>query len=142
MSRQLAAGHEVRRQIPASLAAVEDLCREIRDWAHSIKLPNRFAVELLAREALVNAAVHGCACDSSKQLTCILRLRSGRVIIAVRDQGRGFDWRNAWLRNAGEDDCSGRGMALLRQYSHRIRFNQRGNSLIMIKRLTREVFND
>ena len=138
MSLQPAAGHEVRRQIPASLAAVEDFCMEVRRWAVSLRLPNRFAVELLTREALINAAVHGCACDSSKQVTCVLRLRSGRVIIAVRDQGLGFDWRAAWERTPAKDMCSGRGIAIIRQYAHRLRFNQRGNSLIMIKRFTRE----
>jgi anti-sigma regulatory factor (Ser/Thr protein kinase) len=130
----LSAKHEFRREIPSNLAAVEDLCIGVRDWALSLHLPNPFAVELLTREAITNAAVHGCGCDSSKRVTCVLRLRPGRVIIAVRDQGPGFDWHAACARIPARDACSGRGMAILGQYAHRFRFNKRGNSLVMIER--------
>jgi anti-sigma regulatory factor (Ser/Thr protein kinase) len=129
---------EFRREIPANLAVVEDVCVGARRWAVSMHLPNRFAVELLLREALINAAAHGCGCDSSKRITCVLRLRPGRVVIAVHDQGPGFDWRAACARIPDQDECSGRGMTILQQYAHRLRFNQRGNSLVMIKRWTRE----
>jgi anti-sigma regulatory factor (Ser/Thr protein kinase) len=138
VSQPPSAGHEFRQEIPANLAAIEDFCLGVRRWALSLQLPNRFAVELITREALTNAAVHGCGCDSSKQVTCVLRLRSGRVIIAVHDQGRGFDWRAVWARMPANDACCGRGMGIIRQYAHRLRFNRRGNSLIIIKRLTRE----
>ena len=133
MSRHLLAGHEFRQEIPASLAAVENFCLAVRRWVLSVQLPNRFAVELLTREALTNAAVHGCRADSSKHVSCVLRMRPGRVIIAVRDQGRGFDWRAALTRTPAVDTRSGRGIAIIRQYASRLRFNQRGNSLIMIK---------
>lgn len=134
----VSARNEFRREIPATLAAVEDFCIAARRWALSVCLPNRFAAELLTREALANAAAHGCGCDSSKHITCVLRLRPGRLIIAVRDQGPGFDWRAARARTPDLDACTGRGIDILRQYAHRLRFNQRGNSLIIVKRLTKE----
>ena len=137
MSRH-AAEHEFRREIPASLAAVEDVCLGVRNWAKGARLPHAFAVELLTREALTNAAAHGCRCDASKRIRCVVRLRPGRVIIAVHDQGPGFDWRAACARTPAKDDCSGRGMTIYKQYADRLRFNPRGNSVIMIERWTRE----
>ena len=134
----LSARLEFRREIPATRAAVEDFCLGVRRWALSERLPDRFALELLAREAMTNAAEHACGYDSSKQVAGVLRLRPGRMIIAVYDQGPGFDWRAAEARTPAEDACSGRGMEILRQYAHRLRFNRRGNALIMIKRLTTE----
>jgi serine/threonine-protein kinase RsbW len=134
----VSARNEFRAEIPATLAAVEDFCIAARRWALSVRLPNRFAAELLTREALANAAAHGCGCDSSKHITCVLRLRPGRLIIAVRDQGSGFDWRATRARTPDLDACTGRGIDILRQYAHRLRFNQRGNSLIIVKRLTKE----
>jgi len=134
----LYARHEFRREIPATLAAVEDFCLAARCWALSLRLPNHFAAELLTREAMANAAEHGCGCDSSKHITCVLRLRPGRLIIAVHDHGPGFDWRAACARTPDLDACTGRGIAILRQFAHRLRFNRRGNSLIIIKRLTHE----
>ena len=134
----VSAKQEFRREIPATLAAVEDFCMGARRWARSVRLANRFAVELLTREAMANAAAHGCGGDSSKHITGVLRLRPGRLIIAVHDQGQGFDWRAAYARASDMDACTGRGIAILRQYAHRVRFNQRGNSLIIVKRLTKE----
>ena len=134
----ISASLEFRREIPATLAAGEDFCLGARRWALSVRLPNRFAAELLTREAMANAAAHGCGCDSSKHITCILRLRPGRLIIAVHDQGPGFDWRAAYARTPDLDACTGRGIGIFQQYAHRVRFNQRGNSLIIIKRLTKE----
>jgi anti-anti-sigma factor len=132
--RRFAAVSELRGRIPASLGAVEEFCLDFRAWAVSVQLPNRFEVELLMREALANAAVHGCCGDSSKRVTSVLRLRPGRVIIAVYYDGPGFDWRAVWARCPDDDGCSGRGIAIIGQYSDRLRFNFSGNSLIMIKR--------
>ena len=134
----LTARHEFRLEIPATRAAVEDFCMGFRCWAKSQRLPDRFVLELLTREAVTNAAAHACGYDSSKHVACILRLRPGRMIIAVYDQGPGFDWRAARRRNPDENACSGRGMEILRQYSHRVRFNRRGNAVIIIKLLTSE----
>lgn len=54
---------------------------------------NGFAPELLLREVLTNAVVHGCHTDPRKQVCCSLRVKGGRVLIAVEDTGDGFDWR-------------------------------------------------
>lgn len=141
MSR-LSAEHEFRQEICASRAAVEDLCRSIRSWMRALDPAHRFAVELLTREALNNAALHGCSFDPCKQITCALRWRSGRVIIAVHDQGGGFDWRTVGARSPARDACSGRGMAILRQYASKLRFSRRGNSVIMVKLLSEGTGND
>lgn len=124
---------ELKQQVSASLAAVEEFCLKARSWAQSLKLPNRFVVELLVREAVTNAAAHGCGGDPSKQIACILRKKPGRVIIAVRDEGPGFARWCSWNRVAAPNACSGRGLAIMRQYAHQLRFQERGNSIIMIQ---------
>ena len=91
----LSESSEFRQEIPGSLAVVDEVCVGVRRWAVAVQLPNCYAVELLLREALTNAATHGCGGDASKRVSCVLRLRPGRVIIAVRDPGPGFDWRAA-----------------------------------------------
>jgi anti-sigma regulatory factor (Ser/Thr protein kinase) len=125
--------HEFRQAISATWVAVEDLCRQVRGWMSSFDPSHRFVVELLTREALNNAALHGCRFDPSKQITYALRLRPGRVIIAVRDQGGGFDWRTACGQTPARDACCGRGMSILRQYASKLRFSRCGNSLVMIR---------
>lgn len=124
---------DLRQQVPASLEAVEEFCRGVRAWAESWRLPNAFAVELVTREAMTNATVHGCGCNPAQQISCLLRRKTGRVVIAVRDQGPGFDFASLSLRAPAEEACCGRGLLLMRLYSHRVRFDRRGNSITMIQ---------
>ena len=100
------------RSLPATLEAVEEFFVEFRRRSQALlDRVNCFAAELLVREALTNAVVHGCHSDPGKQVRCRLRLKGRRLLIAVEDDGEGFDWRAAPARPAGASDCSGRGIA-------------------------------
>lgn len=121
------------RRVPASLDAVEEFCRGVRNWAEAWRLPNAFAVELVTREAVTNAAVHGCGCDPAKQIRCLLRRKTGRIIIAVRDPGPGFDVASRSLRPPADEACCGRGLEIMRLYAHRVRFDRRGNTITIIQ---------
>jgi anti-sigma regulatory factor (Ser/Thr protein kinase) len=129
--------YEIRRVLPANLAAVEEFFIEFRRRCRlDLDPADSFAAELLVREALTNAVVHGCHADPGKQVRCVLRWRvqSRRLLIAVEDDGDGFDWREAWCNAAAPADCSGRGILMLRLYSTRVRYSARGNSVTIIKR--------
>jgi serine/threonine-protein kinase RsbW len=127
---------EIRIALPASLQAIEEFFAEVR-LKHKALLSrvNCFAAELLLREALTNAVVHGCHADPARQVRCVLRLKGRRLFIAVQDDGDGFDWRAAWGDSADLSDCSGRGIEILRKYANHVRYNNQGNMVAMIKRL-------
>ena len=110
-------------------------CAEFRVW-RAASCPNleNFAAELLLREALTNYVVHGCAEDPTQRITCVLRAKPGRLLIAVRDPHRGFDWRAVWNASADIFDTHGRGIEILRIYASAVRFNESGNSVTLIKR--------
>jgi serine/threonine-protein kinase RsbW len=93
-------------------------------------------VELLLREALTNAVVHGCNTDPRKIVGCALRLKGRRLLIIVENAGNGFDWRDASRNSANPTDCSGRGIEILRRYADHVRFSDRGNMVAIVKRLS------
>jgi len=127
---------ELRVALPATLQAVEEFSVEFQRRSRALlDKANCFAAELLVREALTNAVLHGSHGDPGKQVRCSLRLKGRCLLIAVEDQGAGFDWRAAWNRKAEFPDDSGRGIEILRKYADRVRFNQRGNVVAMIKRI-------
>jgi anti-sigma regulatory factor (Ser/Thr protein kinase) len=134
MTVQPPAEQELRRTLPASLDAIEEFFVEF----HNTRVLRRlkcFTAELLVREALTNAVVHGCHSDPRRQVRCVLRLKGRRLLIAVSDDGDGFDWRAARDHPAAFTDCSGRGIAILHRYSSHVRFNNRGNAIAVVKRL-------
>lgn len=125
----------MRAAVPATLEAAERFLAEFRQRREfRLERAQGFAVELLLREALANAVNHGCHGDPSKQVRCSLRLGGSRLIIAVEDDGDGFDWRAAWVQPAAISECSGRGIEILRKYANRVRYNDRGNAVTIIKR--------
>lgn len=128
---------EMRMALPATLEAVEEFFVEFHRRSKAlIGRHNCFAAELLLREALANAVVHGCGGNPARQVRCALRLRGARLFIAVADDGEGFDWRAARIA-ASIPDCSGRGIEILYRYANQVRFNRKGNAVTMIKRIVR-----
>ena len=126
---------EMRTALPATLQAVEEFFVEFRRRSQALMdRANCFAAELLVREALTNAVVHGCHTDPAKQVRCLLRLKNRHLLIAVEDDGEGFDWRAALHNTARFPDCSGRGIEILLTYASRVRYNARGNLVTIIKR--------
>jgi len=124
---------EMRAVLPATLQAAEEFFIEFRRSQALLDRLNRFAAELLVREALTNAVVHDG--DRNKPVRGIvpLRLKSRRLLIAIEDDGDGFNWHAAWDSSAAFPDSSGRGIAILRAYASRVRFS-RGNRVTIIRR--------
>jgi serine/threonine-protein kinase RsbW len=126
---------EWRTQVPATLEAIEQFCSEFQLWrALACAELDPFSAELLLREALTNAVIHGVAQDPRKRVSCLLRARRGRLLIAVKDEGEGFDWRAARDRLPDTSDTCGRGMEVFRRYANCVRFSSKGNSVILVKR--------
>jgi|HubBroStandDraft_4_1064222.scaffolds.fasta_scaffold20412_3 anti-sigma regulatory factor (Ser/Thr protein kinase) len=130
---------EMRQDMPATFESVEQFVVDFRERSKALLDPkNRFSAELLLREALANAVRHGSHADPNKQVRCRLRIKRRRLLIAVEDYGCGFDWRRAWDNQAGAPECSGRGVEILRKYSSHVRYNDRGNAVIIVKRFVEE----
>jgi serine/threonine-protein kinase RsbW len=126
---------ELRTTLPAVPAAVEEFFIEFRKHAQGrLARPHCFAAELLVREALNNAVVHGCRSDPRNSFRCALRLNLRRLTIAVEDSGDGFDWRAAVEMRGGGPAASGRGLDILFHYATRVRFNDKGNAVTIVKR--------
>jgi len=130
---------EMRRTLPATLPAADEFCAEFQ--ANILPLldrAERFSAELLLREAVVNAVLHGCHADSTRQIRCWLRIKHRRLLIFVDDDGAGFDWRAAWNKSAALSDDCGRGIEILRNYASHVRYNAKGNAVTIMKRFCEE----
>jgi anti-sigma regulatory factor (Ser/Thr protein kinase) len=126
---------ELRVELLPTLEAIESFCLQFQQWrALACADLNAFASELLLREALTNSVLHRAGEDPRERISCVLRVKQGRLIIAIQDAGQGFDWRAAWDRKAECRDTHGRGIEILRHYASAVRFNPSGNSVTLIQR--------
>jgi anti-sigma regulatory factor (Ser/Thr protein kinase) len=127
---------EMRAVLPATLDAVEGFVLQFRSRCQDVEAgDDRFAAELLLRETLTNAVLHGCHGDPARSVRCVLRAKNRRLLMAVEDEGAGFDWHGAWNRAPVQGGSSGRGLEILRRYATRVRFNRHGNAAFVVRQL-------
>ncbi len=98
-----------------------------------------FDLELLAREALANAVVHGSRSDPALTVQASLRLEAGGLVLQVQDQGPGWNWRGMSGSVPDPASESGRGLFIIRKYADSFSYNDQGNALTIRKRVPSEV---
>ena len=98
----------------------------------------RYRINLAAREAAINAVLHGNANDPSKELTVSLDATAEVLSIGIADQGCGFDPAALpdplTLENVQKG--SGRGIFLIRAFMDEVYFRRLdpGTEVVLIKR--------
>ena len=86
--------HELCLTIPSRLTAIEPVCEQIRGLLGRRHLEDvEFAVEILARECLNNAILHGNRGLDNARVNFGMRIGKRLICLRVTDQGPGFDWR-------------------------------------------------
>jgi serine/threonine-protein kinase RsbW len=94
-----------------------------------------FAVKLAFEEAVTNAVKHGNRNDASKSVHLRYHVDRERVVLMVRDEGPGFTPENVPDPTADENlerPC-GRGLMLMSAYMTRVRFDDNGREVWMLK---------
>ena len=121
-------GHEVQERIVGLL--------EQQGWP----MRDVFGVRLAMEEALANAIKHGNRMDPEKQVYIACKFAPDEVSITIEDQGDGF--KIVEVPDPTDDDNldkpGGRGIMLIRSFMTSVEYNDRGNRLIMGKRLVVE----
>ena len=96
-------------------------------------------LKFVVKEAVQNAIEHGNQGDPRKALSLSWRLSDASLCICVSDSGPGFD--PSVLPDPTADQNlfkpRGRGIYLLRKMMDEVSFNDRGNTLEMVKNLPR-----
>lgn len=120
------------QKVPSTLADVEALCLKVRGLLQGYGLSEIcFDVEILARESLVNAVVHGNRNSPDKQVSFGLCVGRKWIRLQIEDEGAGFAWKIASHKRSRTTTASGRGMQIYTLYADRVRFNRTGNQITL-----------
>jgi serine/threonine-protein kinase RsbW len=116
-------------------AAAERMCAEA-----GLDEDECFHVAMAAREAAVNAVLHGNEYDPAKQVTASFENTGEALVITVADQGKGMDPKCLPDPLAPENLLrgTGRGIFLIRSFMDEVHFRQLhpGTELTLVKHLT------
>jgi anti-sigma regulatory factor (Ser/Thr protein kinase) len=131
--------HVLRRVLSSRPAEVDNCCREVREWlTENGLLADIFPVELLLRESLNNAMLHGNGGDCARKVTVEMRIGRKWIILRVTDEGAGFNCSKVREAVPDPDATCGRGLAIYALYAQRVIFNSKGNQVSLWRALTGE----
>jgi serine/threonine-protein kinase RsbW len=123
--------------VESTSSAVGSVCESILSGlkSHSFGEEDIFAVHLALEEAFINAVKHGNRMNASKEVKIEYLVALDRVEVTVTDGGQGFDPDAVPDPRYGENlyKPEGRGLFLMRSYMDVVKFNERGNSVHMVK---------
>jgi serine/threonine-protein kinase RsbW len=118
-------------------SAVVKVCDEVLSKleANGFDKDDIFAVHLALEEAFLNAVKHGNKMDPSKEVKIDCSIDLDKIEISLTDEGDGFEPSSVVDPRYGEDlyKPGGRGLLLMNSYMDVVKFNERGNSLHMVR---------
>ena len=94
-----------------------------------------FAIHLTLEEAFLNAVRHGNKMDPTKKVQIDYSVNEDKVEICVTDEGAGFEPDAVADPRFGDGlyRPGGRGLLLMNSYMDVVSFNERGNSVYMVR---------
>jgi serine/threonine-protein kinase RsbW len=117
---------------PSTLIEVDKVVQFTKSWMQKYKYPcDLFSLELVLREGLCNAVLHGNQSDHRKLVHFFIIQQKDHHLIGIQDEGEGFDWEAQAKAEVPLDSESGRGILLMRAYGYRITRNRKGNLLML-----------
>lgn len=123
--------------IPSNLKNIRPAVDEILDYLKSIETEESliFDIRLSLEEALINAIRYGNRFNENLTVDVDFTHNGNKVIIAVEDKGKGFDYRNLPDPTKEENllKLKGRGLFLIRHLMDDVEFNRKGNRITMAK---------
>ncbi len=122
----------IRIILPATYENVDRAAEEIKIYLEKIGVNSMvFHIVLGIREALTNAVKHGSLNDEEKRVFCELKKERKLLTIRVEDEGKGFEWKRYLFNKISSGVDSGRGIAIMRGCFKTMKYNKKGNRLIL-----------
>ena len=125
-----------RTSLPSTKPAINDAVRNVLEVADEIGFEDKADLEIAMREALANAIIHGNKHEKDKRV--LLRCYGapdGGLLIAVRDEGEGFDPEEVPDPRSAERIFlqHGRGIFLMRELMDHVHHRKGGREVVLYK---------
>lgn len=123
--------------IPSDLSKIKQISTKILRCLNERKVSESFLfdIKLACEEAVINAIKYGNKSSPNKSVSVDCQIGQQSVVIAVSDEGPGFN--HVDLPDPTTDEnllkTGGRGLFLIRKIMDKVEFNSQGNRITMTK---------
>ena len=126
---------EQRLEIASKTESLHLVEKFVDDFSASCNIDHDVYGNLLIAtlEAANNAITHGNKLDESKQVEIVFSIEEDKILLTVKDEGPGFDYKNIPDPTSPEniENMSGRGVYLMSKLSDEIEFENNGSFIKM-----------
>ena len=121
--------------IESKPSAVANVCEQIlcKLKDNSFDKDDIFAIHLTLEEAFNNAVKHGNKMNPAKKVAIHYSIDSEKIEISITDEGDGFKPDSVADPRWGEGLLKPRGLLLMNSYMDVVKYNERGNSVYMVR---------
>ena len=118
-------------KLPSKSNLIASAINECSGFVEESGVSDPFSPIVVVRELLSNAICHGNQNNAEKAVFIRMdRLKQDRIMIMVRDEGEGFDYRSISTQLPEEPGRqSRRGYALIYALTESVEFNKKGNQI-------------
>jgi serine/threonine-protein kinase RsbW len=125
-----------RLELGTDLSRVGDVVETVRSRCFAQEPPSpraQFRLCTVLAEAVANAMLYGNGGDPARQVVIEVDVQADRLVIAVSDEGDGFDHSAIPLPICDESRAAtrGRGLFMIHRLADGVHFNDRGNTIWM-----------
>lgn len=129
----------VEIRIPSDPSLINSVFHHVQDDALHLGFPHRVVqmnLYLALSEALANAIDHGNGRRAGSWVDVDVKLDPDEIRIRITDEGQGFEVGAVPDPTTSENlfKSRGRGIFLMRCYMDEVRYNERGNEVVLVKR--------
>ena len=129
--------------VPSDLSEVQRVSSEALSFLKPLALKETalFDIRLCLDEALINAMKYGHRFKKELKVRLFMEYDPEEIRILVEDQGEGFDPTKIKNCTEGENVLRGygRGLHLIHQLMDEVRYNSKGNAVLMVKSLKKSL---
>lgn len=126
-----------------------ELCKKKQEYFPKLRDvfgEDQILVNSAIKEAVNNAYLHGNNENEEKSIQLRIRFLSKRMIVRICDEGDGFHWEpyqvtsdvKQWFPTLESIEDRGRGIILLLRVMDVLRYNEKGNECILMKKYTNQ----
>lgn len=134
------------KKIPSNINNIGSIVQSVIDYLHNIYGPlnecDLFEIKVILNELILNAIKHGNKEDDKKFVEIYAELKNQKdLFIVIEDSGEGYDYDDVLsipaCTDSEQDICelkeTGRGMLIVKNLCDEIKFNKKGNKVIVVK---------